>query len=166
MLTPSIRRRFPRAPIQSAATCVVGPTRLTCTVWQIGEGGLFIDVVPAAAELGPMSIHFELPGAGGQRVVAEAAWKIDRPTKFAPKAPGGVGVKFSDITPTTRKAIAAYVVKMKKAYESLQFALALNRPTPQLAALLRETGLSSITDPRELKDHVAQAIAHFRAASA
>jgi hypothetical protein len=51
---------------------------------------------------------------------------------------------------------------MKQTYEALQFALALDRPTPQLPALLREAGLESITDRRQLKEHVSQAISQFR----
>ena len=78
MLMPSIRRRFPRAPIQATATCVVGQQRMNATVWQIGEGGMYVELPPAAAEAGPMSIHFELPGAGGQRVVAHSRTTLQR----------------------------------------------------------------------------------------
>src|SRR5581483_6813741 len=157
------KRKFPRAPIQVPATCVVGQDRMSGTVWQIGEGGLFVELAAGKAVSGPMSVHFELPGAGGQRVVAEPAWSADKPLRFAPKATGGFGLKFSEIAPTTRKSIAGYVKKMKQTYESLQFALALDRPTPQLPALLRDTGLHTIRDRKELKDFVAQVIAQFRA---
>jgi hypothetical protein len=139
---------------------------MNATVWQIGEGGMYVELPPAAAEAGPMSIHFELPGAGGQRVVAQPTWKCDRPTRFAPKATCGVGVKFNEIAPATRESIAGYVRKTKQTYEALQFALALDRPTPQLPSLLRDTGLASMTDKRELKNYVALVIAQFRSASA
>jgi hypothetical protein len=162
----SVRRRFARAPIQVTATCVVGQQKMSATVWQIGEGGMFVELPPAAAEAGPLSIHFELPGAGGQRVVCQAAWKVSKPTRFAPKATCGVGVKFSEIAPATRESIAGYVRKTKQIYEALQFALALDRPTPQLPALLRDTGLAGITDKRELKNYVALIIGQFRSATA
>jgi hypothetical protein len=157
------KRKFPRAPIQVPATCVVGQDRISGTVWQIGEGGLFVELPSGASVAGPVAVQFDLPGAGGQRVVAEAAWSCDKPLRFAPKASGGFGLKFSEIAPTTRKSIAGYVRKMKQTYESLQFALALDRPTPQLPSLLRDTGLHTIRDRKELKDYVAQVIAQFRA---
>jgi hypothetical protein len=163
-----LKRKFPRAPIHATATCTlgVGKQHLPATVWQIGEGGMFLELPVAASAEGAVAIAFELPGVGGQRVVAEPMYSLDKATRFAPYAVnGGVGFKFKDVAPATKAQIAHYVAKQKRTYEALQFALALRPPAPILPSLLRETGLTVIRDERELKEYVAQVIAQFRAAN-
>jgi hypothetical protein len=162
----ALKRKFPRAPIHATATCTVGKHHMPATVWQIGEGGMFLELPVAASAEGAIAIAFELPGVGGQRVVAEPMYSLPRATRFAPYAVnGGVGFRFKDVAPATKAQIAQYVAKQKKTYEALQFALALKPPAPILPSLLRETGLFLIRDERELKAYVAQVIAQFRAAA-
>jgi hypothetical protein len=144
----------------------MGKQHMPATVLQIGEGGMFVELPVAASAAGAIAIAFELPGMGGQRVVAEPAYTVEKAPRFAPHAVhGGVGMKFKDVAPATKAQIAQYVAKQKKTYEALQFALALEPPAPILPALLRETGLYIIRDQRELKAYVAQVIAQFRAAA-
>src|SRR6476659_8978326 len=123
----TVKRRFGRAPLRVTAWCTMSTTsapasRVQCTVWQIGEGGMFVEL-PIDTLPETLAVNFELPGHGSHRVVAAPVWS----TK-------------------TKEAVAAYVKKMKETYRSLQFALALDRPTPQLPVLLRETELDRIRD--------------------
>lgn len=159
------KRKFGRAPICVSATCTFTTGRVQGTLWQIGEGGFFVEVPKVAVMPPTLAIGFEVPGHGQHRAVARPVWKTESTPRSVPKAAGGMGCEFRDLAPTTREAIAAYVKKTKQTYSSLQLALALDRPTPQLWPLLRETGLAEIRDRRALKAHVAMCVAQLQAMS-
>jgi hypothetical protein len=158
MMSMQARRRFGRAPIKARATCTANQRRFEGTVWQIGEGGLLVELPPTENLPLELAVQFEIPGHGVHRVIARPIWVTEKPPRTAPDATRAAGCEFADASPKTREAVAAYVKKTKETYRSLQFALALDRPTPQLPTLLRETGLNSISDRRELKDRIAKAI--------
>jgi hypothetical protein len=158
----SVKRRFGRAPLHAAATCTLDSRRVDATVWQIGEGGLFVELPEVKALPQTLAVSFELPGHGAHRVVAAPVWRTETPPRVAPEAKRGAGCEFREVSPKTREAVAAYVKKMKETYRSLQFQLALDRPTPQLPALLRETRLERIADRKVLKEHVAQVVAQLQ----
>jgi hypothetical protein len=165
MLRP-VKRRFARAPLRVNAWCTLstaaGPaSRVQCTVWQIGEGGMFVEL-PVDSLPDTLAVNFELPGHGSHRVVASPVWRTSTPPRSVPTAKQGAGFAFREVSPKTKEAVAAYVKKMKQTYSSLQFALALDRPTPQLPVLLRETELDRIGDRKELKERVAAVIAQFQ----
>lgn len=131
-------------------------------MWQIGEGGLFVELPEVKSLPDTLAVAFELPGHGTHRVTAHPVWRTDTPPRTAPGARRGAGCEFREVSPKTREAVAAYVKKMKETYRSLQFALALDRPTAQLPALLRETQLDRIIDKKELKERVAQVVAQLQ----
>ncbi len=163
----STKRRWGRAPLRVTAQCTLGASaggaaRVDGTVWQVGEGGLFLELPSVAALPDVLAVSFELPGHGQHRVVARPVWTTDRPAQSLSGAARGAGLEFRDVSHTTRKAVAAYVKKMKATYSSLQFALALDRPTPQLPALLRETQLERVTDRKELRERVAAMLAQLQ----
>ena len=160
-----MKRRFGRAPIQVPATCTLTEQRIEGTLWQIGEGGFFVELPVIEGLPDALAVGFELPGHGAHRVVAKPVWRTQSAPRTAPGASRGAGCEFRDVGPTTRKAIAAYVKKMKQTYSQLQFALALDRPTPQLAALLRETRLEELRDRKVLKEHVAMIVAQMQTAA-
>lgn len=157
-----MKRRFPRAPIQVVATCTFGQRRVEGILWQIGEGGLFVELPSIEALPDMLAVAFELPGDGVHHVVARPVWKTAAPLRSAPGSARGAGCEFKEIRRRTRDAIAAYLRKTKQTYSALQFALALDRSTPQLPVLLRETGLERVSDRKALKEHVATVIAQFR----
>ncbi|MBL8953184.1 MAG: PilZ domain-containing protein [Myxococcaceae bacterium] len=161
----SVKRRWGRAPIHVSAQCTLQQGRVDGTVWQIGEGGLFVELPTLEALPETLAVSFELPGFGQHRVVAHPVWLTEKPPRAVPCAARGAGCEFSDVSNTTRKAVAEYVKKMKATYSSLQFALALDRPTPQLPALLRETELDRIRDRKELKERVATMVAQMQSVS-
>jgi hypothetical protein len=137
----------------------MGRELVSATVWQIGEGGMFVELPTPARWAGAVTIHFDLPGAGSQRVVAEPVWTVNRATRFAPRAlHGGVGMSFRQIAAATKAKIAQYVNKQKSTYQSLQFALSLEPPAPGLPWLMREAGLGTFRDRHELKTYVEQVI--------
>jgi hypothetical protein len=170
----SVKRRWGRAPIRVSAQCTFEEQRgerqrgeqkrVDGTVWQIGEGGLFVELPSVTTLPDMLAVSFELPGYGAHRVVAHPVWQTEKPPRAVPSAARGAGCEFRDVSPKTREAVAAYVKKMKATYSSLQFALALDRPTPQLPALLRETELDSIRDRKELKERVATVVAQLKTA--
>lgn len=160
------KRRWGRAPIRATAQCTLDPSRrVEGTVWQIGEGGLFVELPSVETLPDSLAVSFELPGHGLHRVVAHPVWHTEKPLKAVPSAARGAGCEFREVSPKTREAVAAYVKKMKATYSSLQFALALDRPTPQLPSLLRETELDRVRDRKELKERVAAMIAQLQPAS-
>ncbi len=166
----SVKRRWGRAPIRATAQCTLDVSsgtgrRVDGTVWQIGEGGLFVELPSVDTLPDMLAVSFELPGHGTHRVVAHPVWLTESPPRTVPSAARGAGCEFREVSHTTRKAVAAYVEKMKTTYTSLQFALALDRPTPALPTLLRETQLDRVVDRKELKDRVAAMIAQLRPAT-
>jgi len=161
----AVKRRWGRAPIRATAQCTFEAGRVDGTVWQIGEGGLFVELPSVDTLPDTLAVSFELPGHGFHRVVARPVWRTEKPPKTVPTAARGAGCEFREVSPQTRRAVAAYVEKMKATYSSLQFALALDRPTPQLPALLRETELAGVRDRKELKERVAAMVAQLRPAS-
>lgn len=160
----SNQRKLPRAPIQAPAVVTVGTEKLEGTLLQIGEGGLFIELKKEPKTAAPISVSFELPGFGPQRATAEIRWSV-RPgqLRIAPTAQG-VGCRFSSVMPQTKEQISQYVKRMKQTYSQLQFALALNRPTPQFQALLREVKLDGISDLKQLKERVDLVLAQLNVA--
>jgi hypothetical protein len=137
----------------------VGLDRYPATVNQISEGGLRLET---DRELPPMRmvVAFELPGFGEQRVVSEVCWQQKAQSKGR-----GYGCRFKEMSPVTQVNIATYVKKMKKSYTELQLALALNRPHGQIAMLLREVGLTHLTDPVQMKDFIGRAMEQLQSAS-
>lgn len=158
----TVKRRYGRAPLRASATCTLEQRRVPATVWQIGEGGLFVELPEVSSLPAMLAVAFELPGAGTHRVVAAPVWKTDGPTRAAPGAKRGAGCEFKDVSPKTREAVAEYVRRMKETYRQLQFQLALDRPTPQLPQLLRETNLDGVVDRKALKERVAVVVAQLQ----
>ncbi|MBK7864583.1 MAG: PilZ domain-containing protein [Archangiaceae bacterium] len=164
MLLRTFKRKYGRAPLHVTAQCTLDARRIEATVWQIGEGGLFVELPQLEPLPKTLAVSFELPGLGLHRVVAAPVWATATPPRSVPAAKQGAGCEFKDVSPKTKEAVAAYVKKMKETYRSLQFALALDRPTPQLPQLLKETDLANIRDRKELKERVAVAIAQMQTA--
>jgi hypothetical protein len=151
------RRHSPRAPIEVAAQVAVGLDRFPARVKQISEGGLKLESdleLPKAR----MVVQFDLPGFGEQRVVSEVCWAQNSKVR-------SYGCAFKDVPPAVQLNIATYVKTMKKRYTELQLAIALNRPRGQISLLLREAGLSHITDPAQLKDTITRAMEQLQSAS-
>ena len=151
------RRQTPRAPLEVHAQVAVGLDRFPATVKQISEGGLKLESdrdLPRAR----LVVAFELPGFGEQRVVSEVCWQHNAQCK-------SYGCAFKELSSSTRQNIATYVKKMKKTYSELQLALALNRPRATIAPLIREAGLSHVTDPVQMKDILTRAMEQLQSAS-
>ena len=162
----SVKRRYGRAPICCEGTFTVrtvkGAERVGGTIWQIGEGGLFVELPTNMFIPESLAVSFDVPGFGTHRVLVSPKWHTDKPIRAVPGAASGSGCEFSDVSSQTREAVAAYVKRMKATYSSLQFALALDRPTPQLPQLLKETHLEILNDRRLIKERVAQVVAQLQ----
>lgn len=141
------KRQWSRAPLDIECEVAVEAERFRARLKQISEGGLLLqsnEKLPAR----PFVVSFMLPGGGLLRVAAESRYQNQY----------GYGCQFTKITPELRAQIDAFLKRTKKLYSDIQFGMATQRPVAQLAPLLRQAGLDGVTEPKELKRRVSDAM--------
>lgn len=148
------RRTQPRAPVQLECHVDWLGDEIDARVLLISEGGCFLELNPQPPKEAKLKLKFVIPGKGPHTAEAEVRYLADAGDYRGKRDAVGAGVRFTQVSSTTKQAIRDLIQQVKKNYSQIQFALAINKPTAQLPQMLEKAQLPPMKDQRELKDAV------------
>ena len=127
---------------------------LETLVLLVSEGGFFLAMSPPPPKETRLKVSFDIPGKGPHSVEVEVRYTADLGDYRGRRDIAGAGCRFTVVSATTRQVIQELIAQVKKSYSQIQFALAINKPNPQLPQMLEKAHLEGMREGRELRDAI------------